>query len=75
MIYNGKEYRGSVRNGNKVRMISKDTADEEKGFIQDGRDGYIKEISISDSVVRWLKEDKLLYYRIKNDSSMLAPRF
>lgn len=124
VTYNGKDYRGSIKDDNKVRLISHDPEDEkngftflklfdcyekivdieevsevfkviemcdymgetfkplggddevvglfvsdskylEMGFVQDGRDGYMKEIKRSEAIIRQVKEDYLLYYRIK----------
>ena len=124
VVYNGKDYRGSIKDDNKVSIISHDPEDEkngftflrlfncyekivdieevsevfkviemcdymgetfiplggddevvglfvsdskylEMGFVQDGRDGYMKEIKRSEAIIRQVKENLLLYYRIK----------
>ena len=126
VIYKGKDYRGSIRDDNKVRIISDDPEDEkngfihlkflkcyekivdieevsecyeviemcdymgetfeplgikddivvlyasdskylDKGFVAEGRDGYIKELKRSEVVIRQVKRDDLLLFRIEKN--------
>ncbi len=47
-----------------IGLFASDSKYLEKGFVPDGRDGYIKEVKRSEVTTRLVKEDRLLYYKI-----------
>lgn len=62
--YMGQTFPIVRKDGDTIRIFTQDPSFETKGFIQDGRDGFVKEIQVSDAMIRYVKNDYYSTYMI-----------
>ena len=64
--YLGESFVTYGRTDDTVVITASNSSYVEKGFVPDGRDGYIKELKRSEAVIRYVKKDFILFYKIES---------